>query len=162
DHSVVVNHNLYYLFGMERVCAIGDKKRLADHDWYAEGARRLVREQRDDGSWHDPDGTSFALLFLRRATLTGMHKDGEDGVAERGHAWSGGGPQRPGPLVPFFRRWLVCGPIPDGKDALLEATYDADTRVEPVAGASYRGRRWTEQRARGDRIELGQDGYPGD
>jgi hypothetical protein len=56
--------------------------RFGEHDWYADGARQLLREQRADGAWiadgrppWPPTGlmvadTCFALLFLRKATLT--------------------------------------------------------------------------------------------
>jgi hypothetical protein len=74
----------YYLYGLERVGALLDIDRVGDHDWYAEGATVLVRQQWRDGSWRFSGGqgrlsppletssTCFALLFLRRATLSHM------------------------------------------------------------------------------------------
>jgi hypothetical protein len=63
----------YYLYGLERVGSLTRVEQMGGHWWYVEGARRLLKEQANDGSW--PGGgqlrevrTSFALLFLRRAT----------------------------------------------------------------------------------------------
>lgn len=73
----------YYLYGLERVGAFCGVERIGAHDWYAEGAAQLLKEQRDDGGWRNdgraawppaPMGianTCFALLFLRKATLSG-------------------------------------------------------------------------------------------
>jgi hypothetical protein len=77
----------YRLYGIERVGALAKVGQIGGRDWYQEGAARLIAEQRDDGSWSPrndaqvagPRGgrrgdgsidinTSFALLFLRRAT----------------------------------------------------------------------------------------------
>ena len=63
----------YYLYGLERVGSLTRVEQMGGHWWYVEGARRLLKEQANDGSW--PGGgqlrevrKSFALLFLRRAT----------------------------------------------------------------------------------------------
>lgn len=63
----------YYLYGLERVGSLTRTEKIGNHWWYLEGARHLLDEQLRDGSW--PGGkdkqelrTSFALLFLRRAT----------------------------------------------------------------------------------------------
>ncbi len=74
--------HFYYLYGLERVGAFFGLREIAGHDWYAEGAAQLLREQRSDGGWRE-DGrarwppapmpianTCFALLFLRKATLS--------------------------------------------------------------------------------------------
>lgn len=64
----------YYLYGVERLGALSGKHILgeAKEGWYPIGARFLVGEQREDGSWSHlyggSTGTSFALLFLTRAT----------------------------------------------------------------------------------------------
>ncbi len=157
---VVSNGNhLYYLFGLERVAAIGARKKIGDHDWYAEGARHLVRTQRPDGQWFTPDATSFALLFLRRATFTGMTHVEQD--APVGGPISGE-PQRPGPLAPFLRRWLVAGPLADPKDTLLEEAYAGEATVEPKVGSSFRGKSWREVRELDDFVGFGVDDRPGD
>lgn len=75
----------YYLYGMERVGRILDTEYIGDNEWYPFGARMLISKQLDDGSWmhtgneaHPPLPTSFALLFLTRATpnLTIAKKEG--------------------------------------------------------------------------------------
>ncbi|MFN0206779.1 MAG: hypothetical protein ACKVS6_10775 [Planctomycetota bacterium] len=70
----------YYLYSVERVGALLGERFLAGHDWYREGAEILLRRQLPDGAWPSDMGevnafgspdvttTSFALLFLRRAT----------------------------------------------------------------------------------------------
>ena len=81
--------HFYYLYGLERVGALFDLARIGGHDWYADGAARLLVEQRDDGGWRS-DGrvrwppapmpianTCFALLFLRKATLS-QHAAGRE------------------------------------------------------------------------------------
>ena len=63
----------YWLWSLERACSASGAARLAERDWYAEGARFLLARQKDDGSWVGPEksvlATSFALLFLARGTL---------------------------------------------------------------------------------------------
>ncbi|MFT4843446.1 MAG: hypothetical protein ACI8UD_000029 [Planctomycetota bacterium] len=63
----------YYLYGIERVGSLTRVEQMGGHWWYVDGARHLLKNQAKDGSW--PGGgqlrevrTSFALLFLRRAT----------------------------------------------------------------------------------------------
>jgi len=65
----------YYLYGLERVGALANVETIGDHDWYREGAEFLVRGQAPDGHWETTFApgipqTCFALLFLRRATLS--------------------------------------------------------------------------------------------
>ncbi|MBM4014334.1 MAG: terpene cyclase/mutase family protein [Planctomycetes bacterium] len=157
--EVIPGNHLYYLYGLERVGAIGERKLIGPHDWYAEGARHLVKVQRDGGAWSSPDATSFALLFLRRATFTGMKK--QDGEQPLGGPLSDE-PVRPGLLVPFLRRWHVCGPHADPKDALLQEPYAGEATVEPSTGATFRGKPWRELRALGDRVEFGDARGPGE
>lgn len=71
------NWYFYYLYGLERVGRILDTEFIGKHEWYPLGAAQLVKTQKDDGSWvgegeeKDPRlATSFALLFLTRATPT--------------------------------------------------------------------------------------------
>jgi hypothetical protein len=61
-------HGLYSLYSLEKVGDLGDVEKLGPHDWYVEGARRLVADQSANGSWGSYVDTSFALLFLTRAT----------------------------------------------------------------------------------------------
>lgn len=72
----------YYLYGLERVGAFAGLTHLGPHDWYAEGATQLLKEQRADGGWRMDGRTSwppqpmpiantcFGLLFLRKATFS--------------------------------------------------------------------------------------------
>ena len=82
----------YSAYAVERLGHYADAQRLGSHDWYAEGATWLVSVQRGDGSWSSRRlsassrsssrrdefvasdygaivDTSFALLFLRRASF---------------------------------------------------------------------------------------------
>jgi hypothetical protein len=69
---------LYTLYGVERVGALAGIERIGKHDWYAVGRDALLDAQGASGGWEvlpgagggDVASTSFALLFLRRATLT--------------------------------------------------------------------------------------------
>jgi hypothetical protein len=69
--------NLYKLWSIERVGVLYSLPTIAGKDWYGWGAKRILREQDDNGSWHAGGypgsttliDTSFALLFLRRSNL---------------------------------------------------------------------------------------------
>jgi hypothetical protein len=61
----------YYLYSLEKAGDIGDIVLFGQRDWYLEGARELVRRQDHDGGWGTAHDTSFALLFLTRATRAG-------------------------------------------------------------------------------------------
>jgi len=66
-----------YLYGVERVGVISGRNEIGGVSWYLRGARYLVDEQEKGGRWvdrrcMDPQdvlGTTFALLFLKRATI---------------------------------------------------------------------------------------------
>jgi hypothetical protein len=65
----------YYLYAIERVGMLYDTTMIGTHDWYLEGANRLLDLQRADGSWGSEErldkpewGTCFAILFLKQAT----------------------------------------------------------------------------------------------
>jgi hypothetical protein len=75
------NWHYYYLYGLERAAALCGRTLLGLTDWYVEGARYLVKQQKPDGRWgtgalghggeyegSDVLDTSWALLFLKRAT----------------------------------------------------------------------------------------------
>ncbi len=63
------NWQLYYLYGLERACELNQVALLGEHDWYFEGAVRLLSTQRDDGGWGGWVDTAFGLLFLKKAAL---------------------------------------------------------------------------------------------
>jgi hypothetical protein len=54
---------LYWLYIAERVGLASGYKYFGDHDWYKEGAARIVASQMN-GRWGDTVNTCFALLFL--------------------------------------------------------------------------------------------------
>ena len=72
------------MYSIERVGALTAERFVAGHDWYREGAEILLRRQLPNGAWPSDVGevnaigapdvvsTSFALLFLRRATIPGV------------------------------------------------------------------------------------------
>lgn len=69
---------MYYLYGIERMAALGEISTIGEHDWYAEGAALLLAEQKTDGSWQGNGGpgpsTSFGILFLSRATTKSLER----------------------------------------------------------------------------------------
>ncbi len=77
---------LYYLYALERMCALAEIDRFGNHDWYADGASHLVATQKSDGSWRGqgavigtktggtPEGTSFAVLFLTKSTAAILNR----------------------------------------------------------------------------------------
>jgi hypothetical protein len=73
------------MYGLERIGALSGKEFICGHNWYKEGATQILKLQKEDGSWgiqvemkiHKRKfslglgkavDTSFALLFLRKAT----------------------------------------------------------------------------------------------
>jgi hypothetical protein len=62
------SHHLYYLYGLERMGMLADRRFIGSHDWYKEGAELLLSKQTAAGAWGNYVPTSFAILFLKRAT----------------------------------------------------------------------------------------------
>jgi hypothetical protein len=64
-------HLYYYLYGLERMGILGNLRFMGPHDWYDDGAEFLMHEQSEAGCWMggDPVETSFAILFLKRASF---------------------------------------------------------------------------------------------
>jgi hypothetical protein len=54
----------YWLYSAERAGIASGRKYFGDHDWYKEGAARIVASQNKNGNWGDTADTCFALLFL--------------------------------------------------------------------------------------------------
>ena len=61
-------HHLYYLYGLERMGMLVGRRWIGEHDWYKEGADHLLEKQNANGGWGGFVATSFAVLFLKRAT----------------------------------------------------------------------------------------------
>jgi hypothetical protein len=78
NFSIGQQWRYYYLYGMERAGRLTGQRFFGEHDWYREGAEKLVHEQdKLQGFWQgagpvegqEPIGvvtTSFALLFLAK------------------------------------------------------------------------------------------------
>ena len=66
---------LYYMYALERAGMLLDMPTIGKHDWYNEGAKQLLDDQKADGSWVAGGGrsnstwdTCYAILFLKKAT----------------------------------------------------------------------------------------------
>lgn len=77
QNPVRATYNYYYLYSLERVGRILNTEFIGSHEWYPLGARYLVDAQKPSGKWVEStddenprQATSFALLFLTRATST--------------------------------------------------------------------------------------------
>lgn len=103
EHNFSVNTNpssgsrgergnlLYYMYGLERVGRMTARRFIGKHDWYREGADKLVRDQdKLSGYWQGTGlaetnkeiGTSLGLLFMakgRRPLLVAKAKHGPEG-----------------------------------------------------------------------------------
>ncbi|MDH3584064.1 MAG: hypothetical protein OER86_07605 [Phycisphaerae bacterium] len=64
--------NPYYIYALERACALTKTQRIGDRDWYTVKAKDLMAKQKGNGSWDGGHGdrccTAWNLLFLTRAT----------------------------------------------------------------------------------------------
>jgi len=87
----------YYLYALERVGRLTGRRFIGDHDWYREGAERLVALQDQfEGFWAGSNweedrnvSTSFALLFLskgKRQVVVGQLSHGDQVAARPGAA----------------------------------------------------------------------------
>ena len=59
--------NLYFLWTLERVGVLYNRREIAGKDWYAWGAELLVDHQAEDGSWHHggyPGSNTLGLNHL--------------------------------------------------------------------------------------------------
>jgi len=87
------NHDLYYLYGLERLMALAGTREFDGHDWYDEGAAHLVATENAAG-WNDSCGaapaTAFGILFLGKATEKMLGR-------------------KPAPRVPKFGGGLLVG-----------------------------------------------------
>jgi hypothetical protein len=70
-------HDLYFLWSMERVAVLYDLPTIGHKDWYRWGSEMLVANQKAGGNWENGGyhgnnpiiDTCLALLFLKRANL---------------------------------------------------------------------------------------------
>ena len=64
---------LYYLWTLERVGLLYNRKTFGRKNWYQWGSKFILEKQRADGSWEvhyaPAIDTSFAILFLKRSNL---------------------------------------------------------------------------------------------
>jgi hypothetical protein len=68
DFMAPGKHLFYTLYTLEKAGDLGGIEKFGEHDWYREGAAIIVEKQRKNGGWGSYVNTSFALLFLTRAT----------------------------------------------------------------------------------------------
>jgi hypothetical protein len=114
-----------YLWAVERYCGLSKRAKVGAHDWYREGAEYLVADQRADGGWgRSVDDVCFALLFLRRATVTAYEnlsklyaeldreKRAESQAVHEVH---------PDASIPRITDWLIAGPFRDKPGAPMLA-----------------------------------------
>ncbi|HZN59094.1 MAG TPA: hypothetical protein VFD71_13530, partial [Planctomycetota bacterium] len=68
DEYLAGDSDVYYtLYSLEKLGDLAGLERFGDHDWYVEGAAKLLDLQKPNGSWGTYVNTSLALLFLTRA-----------------------------------------------------------------------------------------------
>lgn len=68
DRSPGHIHSPYYdLYSLERAMMLSKTEKIADRDWYRDGALFILANQRMQGEWIDTTDTCFALLFLKKA-----------------------------------------------------------------------------------------------
>jgi hypothetical protein len=117
---------LAYLWAVERFCGLTQRERLGERDWYGEGARFLLDRQNPGGEWGRTEETCFALLFLRRATVSPPSNIEELTAALEQNAKLRAEPLRASPEVPAIAEWLLAGPWQGKADnsILVEPPFD--------------------------------------
>ena len=58
----------YYPYGLERTRMLAGRRWIGTHEWYEEGAKFLLSQKKAKVGWREHVPTSFAILFLKRAT----------------------------------------------------------------------------------------------
>ncbi|MBC8405494.1 MAG: discoidin domain-containing protein [Planctomycetes bacterium] len=99
----------YYLYGLERLGALTGTTHFDNQNWYHMGATKLLATQ-GQGSWaNDNIKTSFALLFLARATSSAPGATAFTGEVdfkpEDAKAWCSLRGEGPGPLEISVAWW---------------------------------------------------------
>jgi hypothetical protein len=153
----------YYLYAVERASVLGGRTKVGDHDWYREGAVALIRRQETAGGWGNVVDTSFALLFLKRASLTySPHaKDFEgdpklllpieDDAAPRDEALAA---LKPAADAPFLRHWVTLGPFPNPEDKLLQEDLIGEAKILPFPTLRTGKLEWKEVASQKDFVDL--------
>jgi hypothetical protein len=152
EHAFSSLHYYYYLYGLERVCAIGDRRKLGGRDWYREGASNLIKLQQDNGSWGTVEDTCFALLFLRLSTYTTIGRKANVGLGDT--AGTKKNTVRPEAGIPFATRWLLLGPFDDRDESGLERSLINEKNTKAKKGNKTAGMRWIEYAGLGSRVDL--------
>lgn len=127
------DHFHYYLYGIERICAIADRPRLGEHDWYALGADHLLATQGKAGQWGREADTCFSLLFLRRSTFTTIRQGPAPEIADGEASAKPARELRPRAETPFVRSWLVRGPFRDEVLEPMAMEFVREATVAPVS-----------------------------
>jgi len=148
------DHFYYYLYSLERCCAIAGKQKITQKDWYREGAAELVKLQDDNGSWkNNIKETSFALLFLKRSTYTTINKkhgtnlEGAGGKKDENKI-------RPSNEIPFAKNWLFLGPFDNTNEAPFLNDLIQESEVDPKEGKRYKKLKWKRHRSLGNIVSL--------
>jgi hypothetical protein len=109
-----------HLWAIERWCGLTGRQKVGTQDWYRTIAAWLVDEQRAHGAWghagsEELRDTCFALLFLRRSTISAHFELGEMWKQlDREKAAQAAKPKlAPLAEVPYATEWLACGPLRD-------------------------------------------------
>lgn len=158
ERAWTTSFHLAYLWAIERWCGFTDRERVGEHDWYREAAAEIVARQKSDGSFGTTtEETCFALLVLRRATVTGWQD--LRALYKRLDAEKAAETARPtlicAPDVPRTVDWLLAGPLRDarGAPALWKPSFDparvqarerAKVGDEPLRRVALKRDGWTE------------------
>jgi len=148
-----------YLWAIERWCGFTGRAKIGTHDWYREGAEWLIDDQHADGDWgRSIDDQCFALLFLRRATVTGgwqdlteLYKSADQATRSKKAATV-----QLDPGVPRQVDWLLAGPFQDkrGCPMLSDPPFvvEGPARIEPREKVKLGNRAF-------ERVALKADGW---
>jgi hypothetical protein len=147
DHIFTKDRLYYYLYSLERCCALANMQKIGGKDWYREGASEIVKDQNDNGSWHDSiDKTCFALLFLKKSTYTTIKKKHDTNLK----GMSGKKKDnkiRPSHEIPFVKNWLLLGPFDNAKEVNFTKDLIHEKEADPREGTRYKKRKWRHHRS---------------
>jgi hypothetical protein len=153
----------YYLYAVERAAVLGGRPKLGDHDWYRAGAVKLIRKQSAAGHWEDAVNTCFALLFLKRASLTySPHAKAFEGDPKLllpidDEPAAGDEELKKARItgdVPFLRHWVVLGPFQNLDDTLLNQDLINEAKILPYPTLRTGRLEWKEWRSEKDFVDF--------